>query len=204
MCTECRQQAHVIKDGRHIFERSKCNLCGECINSCPCNALEFSNRVITQTELADEIGRQKSFYGSRGGVTFSGGEPLLQWEAISEFCDLNDVSVAIETCGFIDSEVFSEVLKKVDYIMYDLKLSNEEEHIKFTGSSNKIILENFELLKNSKTDFCVRTPLIPGITDTEENLAALKVIIGDKKWEKLEYNTMAPQKYEWLGMKYDL
>ena len=86
----------------------------------------------------------------------------------------------------------------------DIKLANSDEHLKYTGVDNKLILKNLEILKQSKKPYLIRTPLIPNITDTAENLAEIKKIIGDSDWEKIPYNTMAGVKYGQLGMEYTL
>ena len=86
----------------------------------------------------------------------------------------------------------------------DIKLVNSKLHKKYTGVDNSLILSNFKILKNSNKPYIIRTPLIPGICDTEENLSAIKEIIGDSKWEKLPYNNMAGAKYKMLGMTYTL
>ena len=134
-----------------------------------------------------------------GGVTFSGGEPLMQWEFIKEVIALTpDVHTAIETCGYADKEIFSDAISVLDEIIMDIKLFDESEHIKYTGVSNKAIKENFLLLKNSGKPFIIRTPLISGKTDTEENLEKIKEFIGRSKWELLPENKLANAKYEML------
>lgn len=101
-------------------------------------------------------------------------------------------------------KVFLKVLAQCDFIIMDLKLANNAAHLKYTGVSNKLILQNFALLKNSGKPFLVRTPLIPGITNTATNLTALQKIIGTAKWEQLPYNTLAGAKYQSLNIQYSL
>ena len=96
------------------------------------------------------------------------------------------------------------MIDKLDYIIMDIKLADSLEHLKYTGVKNELILKNFEILKNSEKPYLIRTPLIPGITDTKENLSKIKEIIGDSNYETLPYNEMARAKYKMLGMKYSL
>lgn len=141
-----------------------------------------------------------------GGVTFSGGEPLSQARFVAESLDLlGGVGIhrAIETCGFAPAETFrAVVLERCDYVMMDLKLMDSAAHERFTGVPNGQILENARALLESGVPFEFRTPLIPGITDTEENLAAIEAFVGGAKWEKLPYNDLAGAKYPMLGREY--
>lgn len=96
-----------------------------------------------------------------------------------------DVHTAIETCGYADEQLFKRVIARMDYVMFDLKLADERAHIKYTGVSNALILKNLENLRESGKPFLLRTPLIAGVTDTEENLFAIKQIVGKDVWEHL-------------------
>ena len=142
---------------------------------------------------------------SFGGFTFSGGEPLAQPEfLLSLMEELKDFHLCIETSGFASGEVFSQVIEKLDFVIMDIKLADDELHKKYTGVSNSQILENLTTLRKSGKPYLIRTPLIPNITDTRENLDAIKEIIGDSHWEQLPYNKMAGAKYKMLGMSYEL
>ena len=110
--------------------------------------------------------------------------------------------LCIETSGFADNELFMSVINKLDYIIMDIKLADCGQHEKYTGVGNKKILKNFESLALSGKPYLIRTPLIPGITDTNENLNGIEKIIGNSHWEKIPYNQMAGAKYKMLGMEY--
>ena len=112
--------------------------------------------------------------------------------------------MCIETSGYADPEVFKSVLEYLDYVIMDIKLVDEKMHIKYTGVDNKKILENFWILKNSGKQFLIRTPLIPGITDTSDNLNAIEKLLDGCAWEKLPYNAAAGAKYKMLNMEYPL
>jgi len=184
----------------------ECQPFGRCIHACPENCLEITGRVVTATELARELKESAHILGDAfGGFTFSGGEPLAQPHFLLELIEeLKDYHLCIETSGCVNTKTFKNVLDKLDFIIMDIKLADREAHKKYTGSDNKQILENFEVLKGSKKPYVIRTPLIPGITDTSENLAAIEKIVGDSEWEKLPYNAAASAKYKMLGMKFNL
>lgn len=191
-----------IKCGRCFVrcEHEECKPFGRCIKVCPVNALEVCGRSFTPQGLADVInGHKRILKLTGGGVTFSGGEPLMQWEFIKEVVALTpDMNTAAETCGYVDKRTFSEAISVLDEIIMDIKLFDESEHIKYTGVSNKIIKENFLLLKNSGKPFVIRTPLIEGKTDTKDNLENIKNFIGNSQWELLPENKLAKAKYEML------
>ena len=128
----------------------------------------------------------------------------MQGKALLELIRSSETHTAIETCGYAEEALFREVVKTVDYVMFDLKLADDSMHKKYTGVSNKTILKNLEILRSSGTPFVIRTPLIPGITDTEENLNTLSELIGADAWEKLHYNALTPAKYARIGKDYPL
>ena len=128
----------------------------------------------------------------------------MQGETILRLAEKTDIHTAIETCGYADENLFLKVISKMDYVMFDLKLADDTLHQKYTGVSNKLILKNLENLRGLGKPFVIRTPLIPGITDTQENLNALSEIIGKDTWEKLPYNPLTPAKYEKIGMEFKL
>lgn len=183
-----------------------CQEFGRCLHICPENCLSISGKKVSAQELADEIIPSAEVLGDGfGGFTFSGGEPLMQSEFLLELIEkLKKYHLCIETCSFCDSEIFKKVINKLDFIIMDIKIADPELHKKYTGVDNALILKNFEILKQSGKPYLIRTPLISGITDTEENLTAIKQIIGDSNWEKLPENQMAGAKYKMLGMEFPL
>lgn len=202
------KEARCIKCGRCSVKCShpECEPFGRCIRVCPQNCLEISGRTVESKVLSDELKKGAEVLGeSFGGFTFSGGEPLAQPEfLLSLMEELKNFHLCIETSGFASGEVFSQVIKKLDFVIMDIKLADDELHKKYTGISNSQILENFTTLRKSGKPYLIRTPLIPNITDTRENLDAIKEIIGDSHWEQLPYNKMAGAKYKMLGMSYEL
>ena len=187
-------------------EHEECKPFGRCIHACPENCLEISGRKIDSKELANELKESAEILvNSFGGFTVSGGEPLAQPEFLLDLIDeLKDYHLCIETSGFCDSKIFKDIIDKLDFIIMDIKIADFKTHKEYTGVGNDKIISNFEILKNSGKPFLIRTPLIPNITDTKENLEEIKKIIGDSEWEKLPYNEMAGAKYKMLGMEYCL
>ena len=180
---------------------------GRDISACPNGLISLcGERLTAEDVLARVLPMKEMLTLTEGGVTFSGGEPLSQPTFLMEALDLfgeNGIHRAIETCGYTDAETFRQlVIDRCEYVMMDLKLMDDAAHRRYTGVSNERILENARMLMESGKEFEFRTPMIPGVTDTEENLAAIKAFVGDARWEQLPYNELAGAKYPMLGRKY--
>lgn len=188
---------------RRGCSHADCQPFGRCLHVCPMGLLSVSGKEMTSQALAKKLLRNRSLYEAGGGVTFSGGEPLLQPEFLQETLDLLEgIPVAIETSGYAQPEIFTSVIQRMDLVFLDLKLADDSQHRKYTGVSNRLILGNLEILRQSGKRAVIRTPLIPGITDTEENLRAIEALVGDLPWEKLPYNPMAGAKYPLFQMEF--
>ena len=118
--------------------------------------------------------------------------------------ELRDYHLCIETSGYANPETFRQVLEKLSFVIMDIKLADPILHKTYTGVSNEKILANLRILQASGKPYIIRTPLIPGITDQEENLSAIRLLIGDATWEQLPYNALAGAKYKMLDMEYTL
>ena len=177
------------------------------ISVCPNRLLREAGMPYTPTALCEKLaGNFDILRLSGGGVTFSGGEPLAHPEFLEECLRLLDgqIHTAIQTSGYAAS-VFDRILPLADYFLFDIKLMNAEAHRFYTGVDNTSILHNFRALAASGKPFTVRTPLIPGVTDTEENLSAIAALLqenGVKQIELLPYNRAAGGKYAAIGRKY--
>lgn len=184
----------------------ECKPFGRCIHACANGCISVTGKTISDYELADKIksnGELLNFMG--GGVTFSGGEPLMQADFVCAVAQrLGDMHKAIQTSGYADFETYKKVIEKMDFVMQDIKLADDAAHIKYTGVSNDRIINNIKWLKNSGKNFVLRVPLIPDITDTEENLKKISQIAENARVELLRYNPLAGAKYEMLGMTYSL
>jgi pyruvate formate lyase activating enzyme len=160
-------------------------------------------------EVMKEIDKDAVFYEeSGGGVTFSGGEPLMQPDALHELlvhCRERDYHTAIDTCGHADPPVLSSISELADLWLFDLKLMDDSKHIKYTGVSNEMALKNLETLVLGGKSIIIRFPLIPGITDGSDNLDAIAnqmIKLGLKKIDLLPYHAIAKNKYKQMGKEY--
>ena len=184
----------------------ECKPYGRCLHTCPNGCLKVSGKEVEASELAEILLKNADFLNTTGGgITISGGEPLMQPDFVIELAEkLSGVHTAIQTSGFATEEVYQKVIGKFDYIMQDIKLVDRELHKKYTGVDNEVILRNIQWLKNSGKEHIFRMPLIPGITDTDANKLAAIELVGEENIEFLDYNPLAGAKYEMLGMKYEL
>ncbi|MBW1989466.1 MAG: glycyl-radical enzyme activating protein [Deltaproteobacteria bacterium] len=192
-------------------DRGVCDLCGECVAACPSRALEFAGRGMSAEEVVEVIAADKPFFdASGGGATFSGGEPCLHMEFLGRImagCRERGISTLVETCGLFNLSAFREqILPHLDILYVDLKIMDPEDHRAFCGVDNRVILENFralaELSRDGVFQLLPRTPLVPGCTDTEQNLAAIADFLaglGVGRAQLLEYNPLWPEKWAKIG-----
>ncbi len=163
-------------------------------------------REVSVNELLIEIKKDVIFYDqSGGGVSFSGGEPLIQVEFLNEIlraCKESHIHTVVDTSGYATWSLLERVLNSVDLFLFDLKIWNKDLHKKYTGVSNEIILKNLENLVAKSKEIIVRIPLIPGITDTEQNLKSIASFVSHlkkiKRVDLLPYNRMGEKKYRKL------
>ena len=177
---------------------SDCKSLGRCLHICPKNLLRPVGKEYGVEELSQKLLVQKPFFDAMGGgITLSGGEPLLQADfCVSLLQELKGkLHTTIETSGYASEKDFWRVISLCDFVIMDLKLMDDAEHKKYTGVSNAQILANAKQLMESDIPHLFRTPLIPGITDTRENLMAISEFIGNDRIELLPYNELAPAKY---------
>lgn len=173
------------------------------MHACPMGLVEEIGKVFDAEALAKRLLRDADlFESSGGGVTLSGGEPLMQHEFAAALLRRLPVHKAIETSGYATGAVFEKILALVDYVMLDIKLASGEAHRRYTGVDNRPILENLQRLKQSGKPYLIRVPLIPNITDTEENLREIATVVGDSPVELLPYNRMAGAKYPSVGKRF--
>ncbi len=193
-CANCNK---CLIDGK-LTEKS--------ISLCKRNLVKQIGEDISPQDLFKKILKNKKVLDmNKGGVTFSGGEPLGQLDFLIQCLELlkGKVHTCVQTCGY--SKNFDKVIDKADMFLYDLKLINENEHVKYCGTDNKIILENYKKLAESKKPFITRVPLITGITDTKENLTSIAEFLNSLNVsyvEVLPYNNFAGAKYKGLLKEY--
>ena len=204
----CVNNCHVIADGERLFLRESCERCGKCAAVCYAEALEITGRSVSPGEVVDEIKKDDLFYkNSGGGVTFSGGEPLLQADFLKEVlteCKTLGYHCAVETAGYVPWTAFEKILPYTDLFLYDIKMMDEALHKKFTGAGNKRIISNLKKLAKTGVEIWARTPLIPSINDTlaeKERLAELLAKLESiQKHVFLPYHNLGEGKYESLRL----
>lgn len=195
-CTHCGACSKPCK-------HPDCQPYGRCLHVCPQGLISVAGEEISAEKLVRRLKRNQNFWGKNGGVTFSGGEPLMQADFVNEVVDLlGEIPTAIETSGYAAPDTFRSVISGMQLVYMDLKLADDDLHRKYTGVSNAPILENLKQLRESGIPCVIRTPLIPGITDTNENLNAIKQLAEGLPQELLPYNQMAAAKYSLFDMEY--
>lgn len=168
----------------------------------------LAGRSYSAQELASLLNQQAALLRTNeGGITFSGGEPLLQADFVAEVIDhLDNLHVLLDTCGQASQLDFLKVLSRSDLVYYDLKLIDPDLHRRYTGHANDLILSNLQVLAGSGKPYTLRVPLVPGITDTDENYSALVNIVKDLpgllEVDLLPYNRAAGSKYASVGMQF--
>lgn len=202
----CPKGAHKLVDGKHVIDRDLCVNCGKCTESCYAEALVMCGKLMSTDDVMKQIRQDKAYYdASHGGVTISGGEVLCNSafaEELADKCHEEGIEVAIETNLSIPFEKVQSLFEKVDFIMCDLKIFEDALHKEYTGISNKVVLENLKKLDGLNKPVIVRTPLIPGVTDTKENIGAIADYIKGMKilqrYELLNFNPLGEGKYRSL------
>lgn len=180
----CKNEGHTFINGIHHFEREKCTVCAKCAEMCCIKALEACGEEKTVGEVMDIVLRDKPFYEqSGGGITLSGGEPLMQYDfslSLLKLAKKHALHTAIETGGF-SSRDLTALSEYTDLWLYDIKLFPEKEHIKYTGVSNKVIFENLYLLDRIGASIVLRCPIIPDINLTEKHFLELAELSNNLK-----------------------
>ena len=212
-CLEVCAQGAISWDGDVIStDGEKCTLCGDCVEVCYAEAREVVGQEMTVAQVVAEIERDIAFYDeSDGGVTFSGGEPLLQRDfllALLQACKEKEIHTAVDTCGFATWETLDGVREHVDLFLYDLKLMDDAKHRKFTGVSNELILRNLQALSQRGHNIDLRVPIVPGINDDDESVRQLGTFAAAlphlNRLGILPYHHAAAEKYNRLNKVYGL
>jgi pyruvate formate lyase activating enzyme len=207
-CVEvCPNDAHRLVDGVHLFDREACTACGKCVEACLSEALELYGQELSVDEAVSAVLEDRDFYAtSGGGVTFSGGEPLLQ----ADFCadvfkrlKTEGVHCAIDTCGAVPWEKFETVLPYTDMFLFDVKHVDEQRHLQHTGRSCRLIQENLVRLASCGVRIEIRIPVIPEFNDDPASLEAigerLSTLANLSAVRLLPYHDFARSKYAAIG-----
>jgi pyruvate formate lyase activating enzyme len=170
----CPKGAISKNEKTALIDRAKCDLCGKCRDVCVYEALEVIGREVTVDEVVEEVEKDRVFFDeSNGGITFSGGEPLMQpdfLEALLERFKKQGVRQTVDTSGYAPFETLERVSRNADLFLYDIKLMDEKKHKEYTGVSNQIILDNLKKLAEKEKKIVIRIPVVPGINDDRENI----------------------------------
>ncbi|MFO7698152.1 MAG: glycyl-radical enzyme activating protein [Anaerolineae bacterium] len=210
-CLEvCEQSCHELTPEGKVYHRENCVACGRCAAECFAEALVLVGRVVTVDDIMRDVLADRLFYSnSGGGVTLSGGEPLLQAEfaaALLAACRVEGIPTAIETAAQFPWEVIAGLLPLLDLVMMDIKVIDEDVHRRVTGVGNARILANARRLGDSGIPLIVRTPVIPGVNDTAEAITAIARFTAELPsllyYELLPFHPMAAGKYDSLGRPY--
>jgi pyruvate formate lyase activating enzyme len=204
----CSEGAHRFEDGRHVFERELCRAWGRCAETCYAEALAIAGQWWEPGDLLALLLRDRAFYSrSGGGITLSGGEPLLQAAFCLEVlrgCRAVGLHTAIETAAFCCWEELADLLPCLDLVIVDVKLLDDAAHRSATGVSNAPILENVRRLAVASAPLLVRTPVVPGVNDTPEAIGAVAAFLRDLPnlvaYELMPFHRLAGAKYRCLGL----
>ena len=203
--TSCLHCGECLK---HCPTPNHCTACGACLPYCPQGLRRIAGQRWDSSDLAKKLLRGRALMDSSGGgVTFSGGEPLMQWPFVREtIAALSGLHTAVETSGYVSDEVFEDVMGTVDLIMMDVKITDPEKHKHFTGVDNAPILRHAAMLRTGSTPYILRMPLIPGVNDVSAHFeAAARLCEGAKalvRVEFLPYHKTAGAKYGMVGLTY--
>lgn len=207
-CGECFKACpnHMMAEtGEHIVDRAKCEACGKCTDACYSGAVKLVGEDITVEKLMREILTDKPYFDASkgGGVTFSGGECMIQPEFLAELvaaCKKEGIHTAVDTAGNVPWSFFESV--DADMYLYDMKAVDPELHKALTGVDNKLILENLARLSDAGKRIWVRIPYVPGCNDGE--IEAMAEALRDIKAERVEllaYHRLGEGKYDSLGLE---
>lgn len=212
-CLEiCPSGATISAEGELGFLRDKCLVCGECCTVCHAGVRELVAKTMSVSEVMTEIEKDLIFYDeSGGGVTFSGGEALMQPEFLLEIlksCRKKEIHTVVETCGFVSLDSLQTISNYVDLFLYDIKLMDSGKHQEVTGVPNELILSNLRWLAEHHAKVIVRVAIIPGINDDDENLRQIGEFASSLKQVTeihcLPYHKAGVDKYQRIGLMYRL
>ncbi len=209
----CQNNALSLTAAGITINRDLCYACGCCADQCPSLSITLLGETWPAHDLVRELAKDAAYFqSSQGGVTLSGGEATLQheftFEALKKL-QAKGIHTALDTCGMTSLDILEKLLVHTDLLLFDIKEMDKTRHKTFTGSSNSTILENLRqlpgLLEKHPTQLWIRTPIIPGATDLDDNIQAMGSFIADhlkdkvSRWELCAFNTLGKDKYTRLG-----
>ncbi len=208
----CPNDALTLTPQGIVTNADLCAMCGKCAEVCPTKAMEMTGELMTVDQVMKQIKKETILMDkSEGGVTFSGGEPLLHHEFLIKMldaCGEEGIHRCIDTAGFVNPKILLEVAGKAEHFLYDLKMMDSAKHKEWTGVPNEKILENLKTLAATGVSINIRIPLIKGVNDDDKNIHESAQFIAALKGKKpivnvLPFHNIAEKKYEKLSQHYD-
>jgi pyruvate formate lyase activating enzyme len=208
----CPNRAQYMQDGKHIFNRSLCTVCGKCAEVCMYDSLKLTGKEMSVDDVMAEVVKDVPYYASSGGgLTVSGGEPLMQPEFLIELLSSakeKKIHTCIETCGFTSRSVIAKTMPLVDYYLFDFKANDANKHKQLTGFDNDAIIANLDYLLNENATVELRCPIVHGLNDGYTDLKKLfeleKRYPALKKITLMPYHSTGNSKYQHFGYDYEL
>jgi pyruvate formate lyase activating enzyme len=207
----CPENAITLNAEGITTDTDLCTMCGSCADVCPTKAIEMSGKPMSVAQIMETIEKERIFFDqSGGGVTFSGGEPLLHSGILIELldaCGKGGIHRAVDTAGHVNTEILLKVAKRTDLFLYDLKMMDSALHEQWTGGvKNELILHNLKALAATGVKIIIRIPLIGGVNDHEENIRQTAAYIAalpgqSREVHLLPYHDIAQHKYDKLARK---
>ena len=208
----CRQNVHIFEGTKHLVDFKRCTGCGKCTGICTAKAISIIGKWMDGEEVIELVMRDQKYYDtSGGGVTFSGGEPTIQYEfllALLKGLRNRGVSTAVETNGIGERRKFEELATVTDLFLVDFKLTDPIRHIRHTGRDNGEVFRLLSLLTEAGKEVILRCPLIPGINDNAEHLDKIRELQVKysciSKVEIMPYHNAGAGKWKKIGLEYSL
>ncbi len=201
----CTQGAHILAE-KHTVDRAACSLCFACAKICPTGALERCGREMSVEDVLTLVKKDQAFYGEMGGITLSGGEPLIQREAVLALlkaCKAHGISTAVESCGYVDADVLRCAVPFVDLFMWDIKDTNPARHKQYTGVFPDTIIKNLLLINEMGAKIRLRCILVQGINTDAEHYRSVALLAGNlhnlEGVELIPYHAYGGTKAQFLG-----